>query len=160
LKELLKLNSGYVNQYRNIVLDALSNSPESFAFAYSDVNTKPMDFWLKKLENVYGCLIDDELVSIISLKQDTGYSTHCGDIYFICVTPRLQGKGYGKFMLKSIEQIAAEKGIEKLFLTLVHTNPAFDLYKNIGYVVTGYEQDIRRVSGVKYDRYCMQKNLL
>jgi ribosomal protein S18 acetylase RimI-like enzyme len=159
---LQQLSDHHLAQYKQLVLEALIKYPEAFSFAYKDVIEHLDDFWKEKMSTIYGCFDPDtdKLVSIIGLQRDTGYSTHCADLYFIYVTPKFQGLGIGKFMLIEIEKISMLVGIEKLFLTLVHTNQAFELYKQLGYTVTGYEQDIRRVEGKRYDRYCMQKNIV
>jgi GNAT superfamily N-acetyltransferase len=148
-----------IPNYKFLVLEALQKYPQNFSFSFADVIDKPDEYWQEMIKTAYGCWVGGELIGVMSLKQDTGFSTHCADISFVYVRPNFQRQGYGLFMINSIECFAVIKGIEKLFLTLVHNNPALGLYKKVGYFETGFEEDIRRINGVSYNRFCMQKNL-
>ena len=147
--------------YKQLVLEALKTFPQNFSFAYSELVYKPDSFWVDLLPQAFVLRAADspELVGAATLTQDMGYSKHCGDVRFVYVRPVHGGQGHGSAIMNYMHTQAALRGIEKLFLSVVHTNPAFSWYKRLGYIVHGYEQDIRRIHGRSYDRYLMYKEI-
>ena len=153
------VRDGLVNVYRSFVREALSEYPAYFEFALSDTDNWSEETWKTRANMAYVATSGETYLGIISLRQDTGYSTHVGEIKFMYVPPRLQGNGLGTQILTRLEEEAQGRGIEQLFLSVVRPNPAFGLYDKLGYVVYGHEADIRRVDGVRYGRYLMSKVL-
>ena len=157
---IIKVEGTYLmNVYRNFVLEALEEYPVNFEFALEDAKQWDKRRWRDRAGLAYLAGEGEYYLGTVSLRQDTGYSTHVGEIKFMYVPRSRQGNGLGQKLLTAAENIARERGIEQLFLTVVNPNPAFKLYERAGYIVHGYEMDIRRVEGEKYGRYLMHKVL-
>ena len=158
--QFIKVEGTYLkNIYRNFVLEALEEYPAHFEFALSEAEKWDAERWADRAGLAYLACKEESYLGTVSLRQDTGYSTHVGEVKFMYVPRRFQGNGLGRTLLYQIETVARERGIERLFLTVVNPNPAFKLYEKAGYIVHGYEMDIRRVAGEKYGRYLLHKVL-
>jgi len=63
-----------------------------------------------------------------------GYDGHRGWIYYLMVDPELQGRGYGKQIMRKAEELLNEAGCPKINLQVRTTNKrALGFYKSIGY---------------------------
>ena len=51
----------------------------------------------------------------------------------LSVYPTYRGKGYGKEIIKQIENRCLEKGIDRLYILVEKNNPAVKLYRSMGY---------------------------
>ena len=157
---IIKVHGAYLtNVYRNFVCEALAEYPANFEFALAEAERWDERRWTDRAGLAYLACSGEHYLGTISLRQDTGYSQHVGEIKFMYVPRSRQGNGLGQKLLAAAENTARERGIEQLFLTVVNPNPAFKLYERAGYIVHGYEMDIRRVEGEKYGRYLMHKVL-
>ena len=58
-----------------------------------------------------------------------------GKLYQMAVLPEYRGRGIGKRLVETLEQLAASLGVEKLFLNGRHY--AVGYYKKLGYEVVG-----------------------
>lgn len=69
----------------------------------------------------------------------TGHDGHRGTVYYVCVDPDVQGKGYGRTIMTAAEQWLRDQGAWKLNLVLRTENTAV-----IGfYSALGYEREER-----------------
>ena len=150
---------GLTSVYRNFVLEALAEYPANFEFALAEAKKWDERRWRDRAGLAYLAVAGEHYLGTVSLRQDTGYSTHVGELKFMYVPRSRQGNGLGRALLDAVEDVARRRGIERLFLTVVNPNPAFRLYEKAGYIVHGYEMDIRRVNGQQYGRYLMHKVL-
>ena len=67
--------------------------------------------------------------------SDAHDTSHLPQIVDVQITPALRGRGYGTFLISSLEQLAAHRGFEEIFLAVdPRNNPrAFALYQRLGY---------------------------
>ncbi len=82
----------------------------------------------------FGLYDDNELIGI-SLGNIRHWFT--GTEYFIdefCISTRLQGKGFGTYFLKRIEECIVQKGIRQMFLQTQRNLPAYKFYEKNGFV--------------------------
>lgn len=64
-----------------------------------------------------------------------GYDGHRGWINYLAVSPSVQGLGYGRRLMESIEAILREKGCPKINLQVRNTNTqVIEFYKAIGFL--------------------------
>ncbi|MBU2863675.1 GNAT family acetyltransferase [Reinekea forsetii] len=64
-----------------------------------------------------------------------GYDGHRGWINYLAVSPSVQGLGYGRMLMESIEAILREKGCPKINLQVRNTNTqVIEFYKAIGFL--------------------------
>lgn len=83
---------------------------------------------------IYSLIDDNHTVGSIWIGKK---SESIGYIYQIYVFEEFQGKGYGKFMMREIENIAKNLGLSKLQLhVLGHNEKAINLYKSFNYITT------------------------
>ena len=65
-----------------------------------------------------------------------GYEGHRGWINYLAVDPSCQKKGYGKTIMKEIEEKLKAKGAPKINIQIRSTNESvIDFYKSIGYTI-------------------------
>jgi len=79
-------------------------------------------------------------------------------LHKIYLSPSLQGKGIGRFLLEEMEKKAKTLGAEKLFLNVNRFNKAIHFYQRHGYNILR-EEDIDIGNGYFMNDYVMQKNL-
>lgn len=96
---------------------------------------------------------DDQVIGYASLR----FVGREGDINTIAIARGHQRKGFGKQLLRWLEQTAESHGVRELFLDVRTDNkPAIDLYKAAGFV----RIDIRRnYYGPSIDADVMRKKL-
>lgn len=77
----------------------------------------------------------------------------------IIVTQQERGKGYGKYMLDYLEEVARNKfGMKLLHLEVYENNPAQRLYERQGYEVYGVHKNfLKEGDGIYKDKILMQK---
>jgi len=60
----------------------------------------------------------------------------------ICSHPNLRGKGFGELMLRWLEKVAWDRGLEYLRIHVDRENkPAYNLYKKLGYQECGQREN-------------------
>lgn len=69
-----------------------------------------------------------------------------------------QGKGYGRILLKAVEENASSQGALRLELNVNRYNAAKSFYEKMGYTIA-YEEDINIGNGYWMNDYVMGKNL-
>ncbi|NVK35865.1 MAG: GNAT family acetyltransferase [Rhodobacteraceae bacterium] len=63
-----------------------------------------------------------------------GYDGHRGSIYYLCVSPDCQGRGYGKILMREAEAFLLSKGCPKVNLMVRKGNePVLSFYDKLGY---------------------------
>lgn len=77
---------------------------------------------------------------------------------YISVIRSEHGKGFGKYLLKHIEEISRKKKCKKIILEVNSKNRiAIGLYKKFGYLIVEIKEKINY--GKKVTKYIMEKNL-
>ncbi len=79
-------------------------------------------------------------------------------IHKLYLLPETQGKGYGKKILGFIENLAKEKGTNKLSLNVNRYNAAQNFYHKMGFNII-LEEDIKLDYGYLMEDYLMEKNI-
>lgn len=82
-------------------------------------------------------------------------------LFAIVVDPEERGQGIGTTLLKEIEKIGKKKhGLEILHLEVYEKNPAFELYKRLGFKEYGRQKHfLKEDDGTYRTKVCMQKGL-
>ncbi len=89
------------------------------------INTNEQEFWLLKL--------DEDVLGFAGISKVESSKWKLNKLY---VNPTIQGSGYGKKLLVSVEEILKEKQVKTLTLNVNRFNTALRFYKNMGYCVT------------------------
>ncbi len=78
-----------------------------------------------------GVLNDKIIVTVMG-----GYEGHRGWVNYLAIDPSQQRKGYGKTIMKEIEEKPKAKGAPKINIQIRSTNKSvIDFYKSIGYKI-------------------------
>ena len=82
-------------------------------------------------------------------------------LFAIIVDPRFRGEGIGSKLIRHLEKTGKnDLGLEILHLEVYEGNPAYDLYKRLGYKEYGKQKRFLREAPNKYStKVCMQKEL-
>jgi N-alpha-acetyltransferase 40 len=89
---------------------------------------------------------DPKIVGFVSfmVTYEDGYEVIY--IYEIHLSPPLQGKGVGRHLLRAVETIGANVGVEKIMLTVFKANErAANWYRKSGYAVDDFSPPARRL---------------
>ena len=74
--------------------------------------------------------INEEIVATAM----AGYDGHRGSVFYLAVTPGLQGQGYGRVLMKHIENELKELGCPKLNIVVRSTNEnVLQFYNSLSY---------------------------
>ncbi len=86
----------------------------------------------RKTENA--TLLVGRLSGSIVASAMAGHDGHRGTVYYVCVDPDMQGKGFGRAIMAAAEDWLRTRGVWKLNL-LVRTDnaPVIDFYAALGY---------------------------
>jgi len=82
-------------------------------------------------------------------------------LFVILVDEKMRNKGIGTLLLRELYKLAKEQfNIEILHLEVYENNPAYNLYKRMGFEKYGsHPKYLRDENGIYYDKILMQKEL-
>ena len=144
-------------KYRSLRLEALQNSPESFASSFEEEKDLTIHNIKDRLQSndsfTYGAVEDRELVGIITLYKEKVYKlSHRAHIGAMYVSPANRSLGIGKVLMdEAITKAKEIEGLEQVYLAVVSTNePAKKLYSSLGFEVFGTEKRGLRLENNRY----------
>ncbi|BBH24315.1 N-acetyltransferase [Paenibacillus baekrokdamisoli] len=149
--------------YREIRLDSLKESPESFLTTYEIERTKPIEQTQQNLKVTdsrftLGAFINNDLIGIVTFVQESNVkSNHKGNVYAMYVSPNYRGQGIGKALMIELVKRAKEfSGLEQINLTVISVNTmAKSLYESIGFKVYGTERNALKSGELYWDEDLM-----
>lgn len=156
--EIRKLTGNDASEYWRLRLEALQLNPEAFATTYEDALSRvnPLIRVANNLDSkesaTIGAFIGEELVGTMTLAAEQAPKLkHRINLFAVYVTPKVRGQKVGAKLLQDVISFAKQwSGIEKINLTVVSSNePAIRLYKQLGFVSFGVEQNAMK-SGSSY----------
>lgn len=156
--EIRKLTGNDASEYWRLRLEALQLNPEAFATTYEDALSRvnPLIRVANNLDSkesaTIGAFIGEELVGTMTLAAEQAPKLkHRINLFAVYVTPKVRGQKVGTKLLQDVIAFATQwSGIEKINLTVVSSNePAIRLYKQLGFVSFGVEQNAMK-SGSSY----------
>ncbi len=140
--------------WKNLRLEALQNSPESFGAVFAEEAQWSEAEWKKGLESgtIFGAFSGDGLVGCAGFYSfDSIKKKHKGTLWGMYVQPQERGKGVGDMLVQAV--IAhAKKHVMQLHLACVITNVgAIKLYQRHGFLLYGTEPRSLRMGETFYD---------
>lgn len=143
-----KLTKDDAEDYSQIRLESLYNSPDSFGTMYHEEAIKTIDDFRNRIpvDNnncILGCYEDKTLIGIVAFYQESRIKVrHKAYIRSMYVKQEYRGKGIGKLLLNElIERAKAINEIEILLLDVVTNNSsAKQLYLSFGFQIYGIEK--------------------
>jgi len=128
--------------YRAIRLEALKKYPEYFGSGYEQQLQLEKLYFERLIEEgsekgkMAGVFIDDQLVGICGVTFETKVLPNAGEIIQMYVKPEYQNKGFGKSLMKKIEDICTSSAISTALLEVVINNSsAIKVYEQSSYKI-------------------------
>jgi RimJ/RimL family protein N-acetyltransferase len=158
-----QLNKNDWREWKEIRLEALKKSPDSFLSSFEEENKTPDNMWAEQLENSikFGYFINDEIVgcSGLSIEKATKIS-HTATLFGMYVKDGFRGSGVGLALVNFVKNYAKENHIKHLYLGCNAENRgAVKLYKKCGFKVYGTRPDYTKIDNKFYDDLTMMCEL-
>jgi ribosomal protein S18 acetylase RimI-like enzyme len=148
--------------FRDIRLEALRSSPESFGASFEVEEAKPLEWFSERLSSfdVFGAYRGVDLLGIAGFGTNAGPKrAHKGFLWTMFVRPQARKSGVGRRLVEAVIERAGQS-VEILQLTVTRENePARALYMALGFAEYGIERDGLKVDGRYYDEVLMAKAL-
>lgn len=134
---------------KKLRLDALKESPDSFSPTWEDAVEHADDYWNELAAGIAGgentevFIAEDEgeAVGLVAGEVD---ADGVGHILNMWASPMVRGKGVGRQLMNAAMTYLARKGCARIELSVPETNQvAINMYKNLGFMFTGYEEPLR-----------------
>jgi ribosomal protein S18 acetylase RimI-like enzyme len=148
--EIIHLQPNQWEQYREIRLEALLNSPQAFSTTYQQMVDKPDTFWQDRLTNAAAgkdsyllfAQVNGRMVGMIGafLSNESDRAM----IVSVYVTPVYRGQGVSKTMMEAIlSELSQRQDIQIVELTVTSgQEPAIALYRRFGFEVVNEEEEM------------------
>ncbi|MDX8045256.1 GNAT family N-acetyltransferase [Gracilibacillus sp. S3-1-1] len=157
--EIRQLHKADADHYYVLRLEALQESPQSFAASYEEEKMQTVEKYQNRLattENAvsFGAFIDDHLVGMVTLiKEKPQNLRHRASLVAMYVKPEARRQGIAQALVTTvIEQARQMSEVEQLYLSVVTSNePAKRLYQSLGFAVFGTEKRALKIDNVYYD---------
>ncbi|MCR8847409.1 GNAT family N-acetyltransferase [Rossellomorea sp. SC111] len=162
--EIRLLNESHADEYWNLRLEMLKQSPSSFGSSYEEAfeRPNPIEMTEKRLSSedsfTFGCFVEGRLSGAATMVREAALKmNHKASIYAMYVTPTQRGKGLARRLLEAAINLAKEtEGIEQLMITVVTTNEkAKGLYHSCGFKPYGTEKRALKYNEEYYDEELM-----
>ncbi|HUC73344.1 MAG TPA: GNAT family N-acetyltransferase [Stellaceae bacterium] len=148
--------------YREIRLEALTQSPEAFGSTFEAEGVRPLAWFADRLDGaaVFGAFDGAELLGIAGLYIQQGRKhAHKGTLWTMYVRPSARRAGIGRRLVEAVIE-HARRHVELVQLSVVSSNePARRLYASLGFVEYGIEKDALKADGQYWDEVLMAKPL-
>jgi RimJ/RimL family protein N-acetyltransferase len=148
--------------FRDIRLEALSSSPESFGASFEVEEAKPLDWFAERLAGfeVFGAYRGADLLGVAGFGTYSGpKEAHKGFVWTMFVRPGARRLGVARRLVEAVIK-RARQSVEILQLTVTSGNePARRLYASLGFAEYGIEQRGLKVDGRYYDEVLMTIDL-
>jgi RimJ/RimL family protein N-acetyltransferase len=145
--------------YREIRLDSLKESSESFLTTYEIESERPIEQIRQNLiatdsRFTVGAFINNELVGIVTFVRESNLKiNHKGNVYAMYVSPKNRGQGIGKSLMTELVKRAKRiSGLEQINLSVIsNNNTAKRLYESIGFNKYGTERNALKSGDLYWD---------
>jgi ribosomal protein S18 acetylase RimI-like enzyme len=164
LVEIIHLQPNQWQQYRQIRLEALQDSPQAFSTTFKEMVDKPELFWQERLANAADgksswllfAKVEERIAGIIGafLAEDNGKAV----IVSVYVTPEYRSKGVSNALLDAIlGELWQNVTVHTLELAVVKSQKAaISLYKRFGFKIIGEKEVEMGDEKVNFE-YVMQR---
>ena len=158
-----QLNKNDWREWKEIRLEALKKSPDSFVSSFEEENKTPDNMWAEQLENSlkFGYFINDEIVGCSGLLIEKATKiSHTGSLLGMYVKDGFRRSGVGFDLVNFVKNYAKENHIKHLYLGCNAENlGAVKLYKKCGFKVYGTRPDYTKIDNKFYDDLIMMCEL-
>jgi ribosomal protein S18 acetylase RimI-like enzyme len=145
--------------YREIRLDSLKESPESFLTTYEIERERSIEQIRKNLivtdsRFTLGAFMNNDLIGVVTFVRESNLKiNHKGNVYAMYVSPKNRGQGIGKsLMIELVKRARTCSGLEQINLAVISNNTmAKKLYESIGFKVYGTERNALKSGDLYWD---------
>jgi len=157
------LTKHHYKEYKEIRLDALKKSPDSFLSSFEEENKISDNAWAKQLDTslTFGYFINDKIVGSCKLSiEKIAKISHTGTLFSMYVKDDCRGAGIGLALVNFVKDYAKKNHIKHLYLGCNAQNfGAVKLYKKCGFKVYGTRPDYTNIGSQFYDDLIMMCEL-
>lgn len=158
-----RLTSPDALSLRQLRLDALIETPESFGSSYEEEHTLTLEDikeWITPSDDgaMLGVFVDEALAGMVGVgRQRKLKMRHKAHIWSMYVAPAERGRGLGRLLMQAaIAHARTMRGIRQVQLSVTANNTAAALlYASLGFVEYGREREALCVNGQLYDETLM-----
>lgn len=148
--------------WKELRLEALKNSPESFSSSYEEEsNRSDLDFQNSLTKSdIFGAFIDNSLVSCAGFYSlNSAKTKHRGVIWGMHTRPEYRKQGIASALIQKIINHARSR-VTQLHLTCVTSNlGAVAFYQKHGFKIYGTEPRALKMRNTFFDEYLMMLEL-
>lgn len=124
-----------IEQCIELYISVFNSEPWNESWTYSTAKERLTDFI--HTPKYLGFLLyeEDQLIGLVAGK---GKKTDVGGTFYLaelCISNRIQGKGYGTILLQHVEKELRKKEIHGLYLLTAHGGLAETFYRKNGYEI-------------------------
>jgi len=160
VRRLTALDAAPLRQLR---LDALVETPESFGSSYEEEHTLTLTDireWITSADDgaMFGVFMQDALAGMVGVgRQRKLKMRHKAHIWSMYVAPAQRGRGLGRLLMHAaIAHARTMRGVRQVQLSVTANNAAAAaLYASLGFTVYGHEREALCVNGRLYDETLM-----
>jgi len=160
--EIRILTEDHIEQYMDLRLEGLKNTPEAFGSSYEEEILYSKQNMLKRLRDdnvrVFGGYEDERLLGVVSLLFETHTKMkHRSRIFGFYIDERYRNSGIGRnLIIRAIEEARKTGIVEQIYLSVVTTHfIAKRLYKSLGFQPYAIEKRALKVDGKYFDEELM-----
>jgi RimJ/RimL family protein N-acetyltransferase len=159
-----KLGKNDWRQWREIRLEALKKSPDSFmSYSFEEEDKTSDDMWAKQLESclMFGYFVNNEIVGCCGLLLEKRVKiSHTATLCRMYVKDEMRGNGIGLELVNAVKDYAKNNDVKHLYLGCNAENRgAVKLYKKCGFKVYGTRPDYSKIGDKFYDDLIMMCEL-
>ena len=164
---IIVLHPSRWQEAKQLRLEALQNSPESFASSYEDALLYSDDVWKSRVKAAFQrdhaiglyAEVDGVLVGMVGAGwSDRRKIRHVAEVYAVYVKPTHRGMGIGAVLMRRLlDELKALPQIKKVKLGVTASNEAaVTLYLRLGFEIVGRAKHALQVNGRYYDLHNME----
>ncbi len=148
---------------RQLRLDALIETPESFGSSYEEEHTLTLadiQEWIVPANDgaMFGVFTADALAGMVGVgRQRKLKMRHKAHVWSVYVAPAHRGRGFARLLMHAaIAHAQTMRGVRQVQLSVTANNTAAaTLYASLGFTVYGHEPEALFVNGQLYDEALM-----
>ncbi|WP_409558487.1 N-acetyltransferase family protein [Achromobacter sp.] len=148
---------------RQLRLDALVETPESFGSSYEEEHTLTLadiQEWIVPANDgaMFGVFTADALAGMVGVgRQRKLKMRHKAHVWSMYVAPAHRGRGFARLLMHAaIAHAQTMRGVRQVQLSVTANNTAaVTLYASLGFTVYGHEPEALFVNGQLYDEALM-----
>jgi len=158
--KITKLPPSRWQDYKNLRIEAVIDSPQSFTSTVDETHAEPDTAWQSKIKNMFFAVTDDgQLAGMAGCVCDEKEKlAHIGHVVSVYVHPEYRRQGIGRQLLMAIiEYSQGNPSIKKLELGVITTETAaYALYTSVGFKKVGELSMASWANNRFYDEYLME----